>query len=126
MYSDKYEIGQSINYSNEFGTLALLIVAALRPVSGFRLADVDDKYTFALETAEQIALITDNRRLQLVCAGGRCGVVVHASPNEIHLASVAAINYTGGNPAQELHDARSPLVDFSPQWWGCMSTSRTS
>ena len=95
-------------YQNRYGNLTLGLVSEFRPVSTFNSRDVPDEYKITMEVAEQIALITDNRGIQLCVEfidnrlTGRMFIIVHESKSSAALAKIDAMTYTGPNAEQEI------------------------
>lgn len=104
----------NLDFQNRYGRLSLSLVSDVRAVKDIHGKDIDDCHKFAIDTAEKIALITDNRGIQ-ICptkgdAGWLCYVVAHETPSTAAIARIEAIEYLGGNPAQEIHDAREHVL----------------
>lgn len=96
-----------LNFQNQYGQLTLALVDSLRNVRNIHGKDIDPAHKFGLETAEKIALVTDNRGIQLGGLGAHdCYVVVHETPDTAAVARIESLTYIGQNPAQEIHDAR--------------------
>lgn len=98
-----------LNFQNRYGQLTLVLVTDVRHVRDIHGKDVDAAHKFGLETAEKIALVTDNRGIQLGGLGAHdCYVVVHETPDTAAVARIETLTYTGGDPAQEIRDAARP------------------
>lgn len=100
-----------LNFQNRYGQLALTLVDAVRPVKGIRGVDVEDQHKFGIDVAEKIALISDNRGIQICpCKDGDgkwvCFVIAHDSPSTGAVARIESMNYLGLNPTQEIQAAR--------------------
>lgn len=96
-----------LNFKNGYGTLTLALVSAVMPVDAIRGADVDDAHKFDLETAEKVALITENRRVQIGGTNAHdCYVVAHESVSTAAIARIETMNYVGGVPAHEIERER--------------------
>lgn len=96
-----------LNFQNRYGQLTLVLVTDVRNVRDIHGKDVDPAHKFGLETAEKIALVTDNRGIQLGGLGAHdCYVVVHETPDTAAVARIESLTYVGQNPAQEIQDAR--------------------
>lgn len=77
-----------INFNNQYGFLSLSIVTPYMQVSQINSKMLPPGVTFSITTAEQIALITDNKHIQISFIPGdlRIAYVMH------HIsASVAAV-----------------------------------
>ena len=55
----------SVKYQNEYGTVVLTPVTDFVHVNTVFGKDIDDKYKFAIDDGANIALITENRNVQL-------------------------------------------------------------
>jgi len=90
-------------YSNEYGRLVLKPVTDVMPVRDVRVDNIPQNARFDLETAEMIALISENHGLQLcVKSAENIGVVVHETPSTCWVARVQVIEYAGNRPADEI------------------------
>ena len=98
------------HFSNKYGSVTFALVTEVLPLRTIYGSNLDPGIMFDIETAEKIALITDNHRIQLSPYKGKDGyrlyVVLHDSPSTVAVARIETLNYTGGNPAQEIQDAR--------------------
>lgn len=96
-----------LNFKNGYGTLTLKLVSPVMPVDAIHGADIADTYKFDLETAEKVALITENRHIQI---GGftrnDCYVVAHESTSTAAVACIESMTYVGGVPAQAIERER--------------------
>jgi hypothetical protein len=84
---------QPVRYSNRFGTAEVTPVTPFMPVSSIRKTHPQaQENTFDLTTAEKIALITENRGIQL-CPhfpiDGLAYLVLHDSPS---MAAICRVN----------------------------------
>lgn len=96
-----------LHFKNGYGTLTLKLVSAVMPVDSIRGADIADAYKFDLHTAEKVALITGNRRIQIGGTNAHdCYVVAHESTSTAAIACIETMNYVGGVPAKELYRER--------------------
>lgn len=99
-----------LDFQNRYGQLRLVLVDGVRNVRDIHGKDVDPAHKFGLETAEKIALVTDNRGIQLGGFGAHdCYVVVHETPNTAAVARIESLTYVGQNPKQEIQDARRAI-----------------
>lgn len=55
----------TITYSNQYGTLTAEPITDYKPVREIYGRDVPQEFTFTLEIAEQIVLITENHNSQI-------------------------------------------------------------
>lgn len=99
-----------LDFQNRYGRLVLSLVSDVIHVDKISGKNVAAEHKFDIRIAEKIALITDNRGIQIcpVSEGGKwlCYVVVHDTPSTAAVAEVALIEYVGGDPTQEIRDAR--------------------
>lgn len=98
-------------FENVFGCVTFVPVTEAMHVSKIRGADLDPGCLFDIETAEKVALITENRHIQL-CSfktvdGWRCYVVLHETASTAAVAKLDALTYVGKTPAHELQAART-------------------
>jgi len=98
---------QPIDYANRYGRLTLVLTTDFVPVSSIHGRDLPDEVRFrGFDTAEQIALITDNRRLQIAFVhplSAEIGfVIVHNSPSTAAVARIDRLEYTGPNAQNEI------------------------
>jgi hypothetical protein len=96
----------TVNYHNRYGNLTLDLVTDFQSVRNFSFAMVPQDCVITIDQAEQIALITDNRRLQVCfCPDDlrKCYVIVHNSASTAALAKVSCLNFISTvNPASEI------------------------
>lgn len=102
-------------FQNKFGRVSFRLVAAVTHVGNIRGANLDARCMFDIETAEKIALITENRGIQIApfngADGWRCYVILHETESTAAVAEIEELTYTGDTPAQELHAARDQIGD---------------
>ena len=100
-------MSELINFKNEFGTLSVSLVTdflAVRDINR-NIKSVSDNL-FDMETAEKIALITGNKRIQLVMCyplNGQCYMVYHQGSS---LAAVCKIE------SMDFHCDRAPAAQI--------------
>lgn len=97
-------------FHNKFGSVTLRPIADVTHVKNIRGAELDAGCMFDVETAEKLALITENRRIQ-ICPfkgpkGWQCYAVLHETEATAAVAEIAELTYTGGIPAKEIHNER--------------------
>ena len=105
---------QIITYAHKkYGTLTLKQFTPYMNVGEFHSSKVPSDCFFSIEDAEKIALITENRMVQLCPVMDKIGtsvpfyLVVHSSASEACLVQPIEINYIGDNPKKEIQDAAS-------------------
>lgn len=86
-------------YRNRYGALTVEPVSELMHVRDIRCADFPDSIKFDLDTAEKIALITENRRSQIAFSTwtrSSLGIlIVHATESTARVVRVVCLDYTG-------------------------------
>ena len=95
-----------MDYANKFGTATLTPVGPVvhvRTVVGTTV--IDDGYGFDMDTAEKLALITENARLQPSYNMARrlCYVMLHHSPSQVQVCRLDRLTYVGGDPSETLN-----------------------
>lgn len=109
-------------YENEYGILEAVQVTDWFQVGSFSarrfLTEYPKHPTFGIDVAEQIVLITDNRRSQiagmwdvenqkLIVTPDSCILLVHKSPSIACVVEITKFEYTGPNAQEEIeHYAR--------------------
>ena len=96
----------AIKYENEYGSLELLPLDYLH-VSVVRHSDVPVELKFDTLTAERIALITDNRRIQLVPNYPKnlneWYVAHHSAPDTCAVCRIVSLDFVSTvNPQEEI------------------------
>lgn len=89
-------------FESEHGHLAIEPVTAFMDVATFRIADEHAPYLFDMGTAEQIAVITGNRGVQLSFCwplNGRAYLLLHDGPRRGALCKVVRLEWRGNEPA---------------------------
>jgi hypothetical protein len=88
-----------VTYANNYGSLKLAIAGEYRNVGSIRGAALPEDVFVSIEDAEKIALITDNRRIQIGFAGmdpKRGFVMHHASQGRPAVYRVAEMDFKPG------------------------------
>jgi len=104
-----------ITYHNEYGILEL-IPSDYVDISTILVATTPDEFKFDLETAEKIALISENARIQLTFGYPNLKdaiVVHHTGPRTAAVCRIHRLEFTSGvNPREEieLHAKREPRI----------------
>ena len=108
---------QSIKYSNRFGTLTLNPVTNYVPVSSIVYCQSVEaqQNTIDIETAEKVALITENANVQL-CMPMKLGltsgfVIHHKGPSVACVCKVDIESFTtedGNSPAEQIDEMATP------------------
>lgn len=94
----------NITFTNKYGNLELQPVTAFQPVGVYRFEDVPADCLMTMEQAEQIALITDNRHIQLCFKIGHLDkpyIVVHNTGSTAALAKISSLNFVDKIVAQD-------------------------
>lgn len=93
----------TINFSNKYGTLQLKPVSDYMPVRDISHKIVPIGCAFTIATAEQIALITENRMIQVSMIPNNirvCYVIHHSSTSIAAICEIVSINFTWPIDAQ--------------------------
>ena len=95
-----------MDYKNKYGTATLTPIGPIVHVSKVVGAEVIDAgYGFDMATAERLALVTENARLQPAynMARRQCYVVCHHSPSEVQVCRLDALVCTETDPHATLN-----------------------
>jgi hypothetical protein len=106
-----------ITYKNEYGVLEL-VPLEYRDINTVLVTDTPDEYRLDLETAEKIALITENCGVQLAFGDSSLGlkqaiVVHHSGPRTVAVCRVHSLDFKPGVNAREeieRHAKQVPLM----------------
>lgn len=95
-------------FSNKYGVLSIEQVGQTRPVSQIHIKNIPEELQFSLERAEQMALITENRKVQFLFDKtlNRVAMVYHESSSTCWVAKVTMLRYAGPNAQKELASLR--------------------
>lgn len=92
-------------FHNRYGTLVVETITAPMHVRDVHGKDLPDDCKFSLETAEQIALITENDHTQLafesMTKDAKAYLSVHLSESTVVVVRVKSLEYTGKVEARE-------------------------
>jgi hypothetical protein len=93
-----------MKYSNTYGSLQLEPIGPFKAVNTIRGVDLPDDIKFSMDTAEKIALITDNRGIQLCFESfKKVYVIIHQGPSLAAVARIVNMEFDEKiNPAQEI------------------------
>lgn len=116
--TDKYKEAIGLDYKNKFGSLTLAPIGAYKPISTIHSRDLSDAdgVFFSLEDAEKIALITGNRRIQIVPVGKdfeKFFVIHHESPSSGAVCKVEKLVYDFKMP-----EPAKAIADSFPRPYG--------
>jgi hypothetical protein len=81
----------NLTYKNKYGCLEIEIVGPYQKVSTIRCKDIDERYSFDMDTAKKIALITENNRVQLCFSSGNLNKVFLVHHQSSSMAAVCKI-----------------------------------
>lgn len=85
----------------QYGSVTLRL-AEERPVKGWWVADLPEKFIYPLDTLEKIALITDNVGIcHAIASANRCAFGVYTSPSTVRLATIQSLTFTCERTAAE-------------------------
>ena len=105
LYPAPFAPGDRFTFSNRHGSCTLEAVSPPQPVRGLRIKDAPPACRMTWDRMEQIALITDQVRLQPVIAhtlkGKGSAFVRHASPSEAGWVRVVSLKYCTPTPARD-------------------------
>lgn len=96
-----------INYKNKYGELEIETITEAMPVSTVLVSMVEQvNACFDLETAEKIALITDNKKIQIGIDGEtkKCYLVYHYTTSLVSICKINRLVYVGGIPKEEIEE----------------------
>lgn len=106
LYPSPFVKGDRFTFENKHGRCVLEAVEDPRPVRSILLAQcpLEDRMTW--DELEQIALITDQVRLQPLLGGfsradGKCAFVRHATTSTAAFVKVVELSYVNKTPAHE-------------------------
>ena len=89
----------SIGFENKFGKVVLEAIEEPRPVSSIFVKQVPIEHRLTWNEVEQIALISDQIRLQPLLSNDlgkkSCGVIRHATTSTAGICKVVSLTYTG-------------------------------
>lgn len=89
-------------YENKYGRVEIEVVGSPSPVNSFHAKDIDSDYFFSLEDAEKIALITENRHIQIGFSPKFDGYLLyHSSPSTAALCKVVNVSFGSDFNARE-------------------------
>lgn len=105
-YPSPFVAGDVFTLSNRHGSCELVAASDPRPVRGMRLEDAPAECIVSMVEVEQVALITDQVRLQPVIGSTtRCALIRHDTTSTAAFVRVRALNYTTEQPAQDQIEA---------------------
>jgi hypothetical protein len=114
-YAGIKQVGEVIPYKNRYGTVELEIMTESYPVSAIRSTMVPEEYMIDIDTAEAVALITENRHLQMSSKDLRkYYILFHNNASSVQIVRIKSLSLIEGvNPRQEiatLNRGRNPLL----------------
>lgn len=100
----------NVKYSNVYGSLELRTMTPIMPIRDIKAIP---ECMFNVRTAEQIALITGNRGVQLsfkmpLTAPNPAYVIVHSTPNSGAVAKVVNLEFTSTTEAEDILSYYTP------------------
>ena len=109
LYPSPFSIGDRFEFSNKHGNVTLEAVAASQPVKAFRREDAPPECLLTWDEIEQIALITDQVRLQPLLGPDMVNkanaFIRHDTTSSAGWVKVVTLNYTGKKSAQDQIEA---------------------
>jgi hypothetical protein len=93
-------------YENEYGKLVLELITPYQHISKIHSKEVPDDCFFDLDTAEQIVLITDNKKSQVAFTewtkNAKGYLIVHESPSSACVVRIIEMQYNGPEAQEEI------------------------
>ena len=102
-------------YKNKYGSVMLEVMGEYQHVSKFHAEDVPENCFISMDEAEQIALITDNLKIQECFSKDlkKIYIIRHKNANTAVLCKPYNLNYMyGKNCTEAIKQARSYAVDM--------------
>lgn len=99
-YPSPFKIGDQFTFENKFGKVVLEAIEEPRPVSSIFVKQVPIEHRLTWNEVEQIALISDQIRLQPLLLSNdlvekSCGFIRHATTSTAGICKVVSLTYTG-------------------------------
>jgi len=97
-----------IRYMNKYGSVSLETVSDFMPVNKVKGEDINSKYLLDIGRAEQVALITENEKLQpaMVMHGdnkGKIFTLYHKDSSTCAVVKASSVEFASGvNPQEEI------------------------
>jgi hypothetical protein len=88
---------KTIEYKNKYGSLVLEIIGDYRDISGVKSKDLDQSLFFSIDIAEQMALITGNKDIQISFSYPdlkKAFVIHHQSSAVVALCRIVSIGFS--------------------------------
>jgi len=105
LYPFKFAVGDQFTFENRHGSVTLEVVSDLMKVGSLRFADCPKDCHVTFDQMEEIALITDQVRLQSVSnwrsVNGPCAWILHATTGEAAWVKLVKLDYTTKAPAKD-------------------------
>lgn len=98
-------------FKNKYGSLRFF-VGAKQQISDLCSADFPDGVFFDLETAEKIALITENRKIQIGFQNlKKAYLIYHFSTSEVGLCTIQELDFSSHViPSKEIERLQVPFI----------------
>ncbi|HAY3553782.1 hypothetical protein [Elizabethkingia meningoseptica] len=87
---------KTFKYKNKYGSLKLIPVSDLMKVSNIKGVDIDKKYKFDINTAEKVALITENYDTQISFGfpiTNHAYIIKHESSSTGYICELSELNF---------------------------------
>jgi len=100
-------------YSNQYGSLKFM-VGGKQKISDLKSDNFPEEVFFDLGMAEKIALITENRKIQICFRDlHRAYLVYHFTPSEVGLCSYIELDFSSRvTPSKEIERLQVPFLGF--------------
>jgi hypothetical protein len=94
------------HFKNEYGTATLTTLTPFMRVGDIKGSDYPDDIKFNIDTAEKLALITENRGIQIVAQSTKQFYVMLHESTSVAAVCHAELEYTSPkNPTKAIEDA---------------------
>lgn len=92
-------------FKNEYGRIACTPITPVMPVSRIFGKDVPEDAKFDLDTASQVALITENNHTQIgfgALSGRGCYLCIHTASDKAFVVRIEQMSYIGPEASKEI------------------------
>lgn len=110
-------MSQSIHYENYFGSVILTPVTQYMPIQSVsmeKMPATTHANLISIEGAEKLALITDNKDIQVAFTPDlkQAYVLHHKGPSTVAIVKIEHLTYLGDTPAKEIEDAYKQSPEY--------------
>ena len=93
--------GNEIPYSNQYGTLTLMLIADIVPINTLQHTATNSGSLINMQDCERVSLITEGRNIQIVFCGQNAYIIYHETADTGALAIVRNMEYTGNADSEQ-------------------------